>query len=283
MKKTIPLYIGLTTGFCGSFTSFSSFMRDAFLALSNSSTTFSSSSDSFVVPDPARSGGYSFEAVLAVLISEIAISLFGLYIGGHLALALDSVCPTIPHALYSKVLDRLAVLVGLGCWIGAIIMSILPPDRPGGPASGPSSTWSTETWRGKILFAIVLAPAGCILRFYVSMLLNSRVASFPLGTFSVNVFGTALEAAFYALQHVGLPVGVGGGRLGCQILQGAMDGFCGCLTTVSTWVAELSALSHRHAWAYGLSTVVAGVAAMVVVLGSVKWDLGLLGTACGMP
>ncbi|KAI4796373.1 hypothetical protein E4T45_11995, partial [Aureobasidium sp. EXF-8846] len=34
-KKTIPLYIGLATGFCGSFTSFSSFMRDVFLALSN--------------------------------------------------------------------------------------------------------------------------------------------------------------------------------------------------------------------------------------------------------
>src|SRR5690242_4234516 len=35
VKKTIPLYIGLTTGFCGSFTSFSSFMRDAFLGMSN--------------------------------------------------------------------------------------------------------------------------------------------------------------------------------------------------------------------------------------------------------
>ena len=35
VKKTIPLYIGLTTGFCGSFTSFSSFMRDVFLAFLN--------------------------------------------------------------------------------------------------------------------------------------------------------------------------------------------------------------------------------------------------------
>ncbi|KAB8360806.1 hypothetical protein FH972_024540 [Carpinus fangiana] len=33
VKKTIPLYIGLTTGFCGSFTSFSTFMRDACRAL----------------------------------------------------------------------------------------------------------------------------------------------------------------------------------------------------------------------------------------------------------
>ena len=38
-KKTIPLYIGLATGFCGSFTSFSSFARDSFLAISNNLPT----------------------------------------------------------------------------------------------------------------------------------------------------------------------------------------------------------------------------------------------------
>ncbi|KAK5654193.1 hypothetical protein OQA88_7624 [Cercophora sp. LCS_1] len=37
-KKTIPLYIGLATGFCGSLTSFSSFLRDAFLSISNDLT-----------------------------------------------------------------------------------------------------------------------------------------------------------------------------------------------------------------------------------------------------
>ena len=43
VKKTIPLYIGLATGFCGSFTSFSSFMRDVFLALTNDLPLASSS------------------------------------------------------------------------------------------------------------------------------------------------------------------------------------------------------------------------------------------------
>lgn len=38
-KKAIPLYIGLATGFCGSLTSFSSFARDFFLALSNNLPT----------------------------------------------------------------------------------------------------------------------------------------------------------------------------------------------------------------------------------------------------
>ena len=35
VKKTIPLFIGLTVGFCGSFTSFSSFVRDGLLAAIN--------------------------------------------------------------------------------------------------------------------------------------------------------------------------------------------------------------------------------------------------------
>ena len=43
VKKTIPLFIGLATGFCGSFTSFSTFIRDAFLALTNALPLASSS------------------------------------------------------------------------------------------------------------------------------------------------------------------------------------------------------------------------------------------------
>jgi fluoride ion exporter CrcB/FEX len=43
VKKTIPLYIGLATGFCGSFTSFSSLILDVFLALSNDLPLASSS------------------------------------------------------------------------------------------------------------------------------------------------------------------------------------------------------------------------------------------------
>ena len=38
-KGSIPVYIGLTVGFCGSFTSFASICRDAFLAIANSVDT----------------------------------------------------------------------------------------------------------------------------------------------------------------------------------------------------------------------------------------------------
>ena len=69
VKKTIPLYIGLTTGFCGCLTSFSSFIRDIFLALS----------DDLAYPPPSGSphranGGYSFMAIIAVIATEVAMT-----------------------------------------------------------------------------------------------------------------------------------------------------------------------------------------------------------------
>jgi CrcB protein len=49
-----------------------------------------------------------------------------------------------------------------------------------------------------------------------------------------------------------------------------MDGFCGALTTVSTFVAELNGLRRMHAWMYGAASVVGGLAVMLVVMESVR-------------
>jgi fluoride exporter len=95
VKKTILLYIGLATGFCGSFTSFSTFMRDSFLAMAND------------LPSPVelprtigRNGGYSFEDLLAVWFTTLALSLGGLQLGAHSALLVHhSKVPAIPRYL----------------------------------------------------------------------------------------------------------------------------------------------------------------------------------------
>ncbi|KAI8168987.1 Fluoride export protein 1 [Colletotrichum sp. SAR 10_70] len=247
-KKTIPLYIGLATGFCGSFTSFSSFIRDVFLAMSNDLPGAGG-----VSPVP-RNGGYSFMAMMAVIISTVGLSLCGLFVGAHLGAALEPITPSISYSLGRKVFDRVAVVLGFGCWIGAVLMSIWPPH---------------DAWRGQALFSLVFAPLGCLGRFYVSMLLNSRIPAFPLGTFAVNISGVAVLGMCWDLGHAEL-----GGLVGCQVLQGIEDGFCGCLTTVSTWVAELSALRRRHAYTYGMTSVVAGFAIMVIIMGGMRWSDG---------
>jgi fluoride ion exporter CrcB/FEX len=285
VKKTIPLYIGLATGFCGSLTSFSSFMRDIFLSLSNNLPTPNNHPypSGFEYPTTTstihRDGGFSLLAVFAVILLTICLSLGALKAGAHAAIALDPFTPTLPFTLLRRFVDRTVVFLAWGIWLGAVIMTILPPDRPSG-SSGKTS-WAEESWRGQALFACVFAPLGCLTRFYVSLYLNPVSAAFPLGTFAVNIFGTAVEGMAFDLQHVKLAgLSVGGGRIGCQALQGVMDGFCGCLTTVSTWVFELNSLKRANAYVYGMSSVVGGMSLLIVIMGSVRWTTGWQEVAC---
>lgn len=264
-KKAIPLYIGLATGFCGSYTSFSSFARDFFLALANSLPTPIDHPHPGITQNPSstvpRNGGYGFEAFLHVVISTIALSLGGLIAGAQMAIFLDPITPKIHGNWVRKFVDPAMVFLGFGCWLGSVFIAIFPPQ---------------ETCRGEVILALVFAPLGCLLRFYASLKLNGLVPAFPLGTFAVNMFGTAVEGMCFDIQHVALGAAgrIGGGIIGCQVLQGIMDGFCGCLTTVSTWVSEINGLHRKHGWAYAIGSVLGGLGLMLVIMGSVRWSLG---------
>ncbi|CAO2655452.1 Nn.00g105160.m01.CDS01 [Neocucurbitaria sp. VM-36] len=273
VKKTIPMYIGLATGFCGSFTSFSSFIRDTFLALSNDLRSPINHPYPPNTPLPPvsttvpRNGGYSFMAICATIFITLTACYSALKAGAHLALLLDPVTPTLPFRLTRRILDPLAVLLAWGIWLAAILLSLFPPHN---------------AWRGQALFACVFAPLGCLARYYVSLYLNPIMPSFPLGTFAVNIFGTAVLGMAFDLQHVQLSdtERVGGSVVGCQVLQGIMDGFCGALTTVSTWVLETDALKRRDAYVYGAGSVLGGVSLLVVIMGSVRWTIGWAEIIC---
>ncbi|KAJ4513151.1 hypothetical protein HRR83_005512 [Exophiala dermatitidis] len=253
-KATIPLYIGLATGFCGSFTSFSTFMRDAFLALS----------DELVEPKlpqgHSRHRGYDFEAVAAVLIIHVAGSIGALKVGAHAALATEKIMPILPFRWIRTVLDPLMVFLGPCCWLAAVFLATWPP---------------RDDWRGRVLFSLIFAPVGCLFRFYVSRHLNGRFWVFPAGTFTANIFGTAILGMSYDLQHSGTR-----GLLSCQILEGIIEGYCGCATTVSTWVGELQTLERIHAYLYGTLTLVAGLGLLVLIIGSLLWTEGLQTVIC---
>lgn len=261
VKKTIPLFIGLATGFCGSFTSFSSFIRDAFLALSNA----------LPVPPlkpldmPPRHGGYGFEAMLAILILHTTVSLSALKAGAHLALALDPITPTLPFKRIRTIADPVFVLLGFGSWLGAVLLSIFPPQ---------------PQWRGRVTYALVLAPLGCLARFYASKHLNARIPSFPLGTFVVNMLGTVVLGMCFDLQHATTTGSNSNSFVSCQVLQGVMEGLCGCMTTVSTWVAELNGLRRMHSYLYGLASALLGLGLLIIILGSLQWSVGFQRPIC---
>lgn len=284
-KKKVPLFVGLTTGFCGSFTSFSTFSRDMFFALSNEVATpenhpgDTAPAKSYV----SRNPGWSVNAVLAIVLLTVCVNMSALQLGAHIALLADHVIHPLPYKLFRKWVDPFFVFLAFGCWIGAVLLAALPPDRPGGPAANGSTSWSSEVWRGEVLFALVFAPLGCLLRWYLSSRLNGRNPSFPLGTFIANIFGVTLLAMCYDIQHSkagATAMSAIGGQVGCQVLQGIEDGFCGCLTTVSTWILELKTLRRRHAYLYGGATVLAAFGTMIILMGSVLWSVGFVSTAC---
>ena len=176
--------------------------------------------------------------------------------------------PTLPFKTIRRILDPFAVFLAFGCWLGAVFLSIFPPE---------------DFWRGRASISLVFAPPGCLLRFYASKKLNARIPSFPLGTFFVNIFGTGILGMCYDLQHVrNIGAAPNGGVVACQVLEGVMEGFCGCTTTVSTWVAELTALRRRNAYIYGMASMAIALGLLVAVMGSVKWTSGFGAPVCSV-
>lgn len=267
-QTALPFYIGLSTGFCGSFTSFSTLIVDAFLALSNTLPSPSSSSPFHSAPPMSnhpRNDGFSFEAVLAVLIIQICISMASLQIGAQLALGLREVLPNLPIQVLNRVLNLVAIPIGTGSWLGAVFLVIWPP---GG-----------FVWRGQVIFPLVFAPIGCLARFYMSKYLNPMIPAFPLGTFAINIFGTCVAGMCFDLQRAKSPLAPSS-AISCVLLQGIIQGFSGCATTVSTWVAELQGLKRRHAWIYGVLTIGVALLCQVAIMGPVRWTIGFRAAKC---
>ncbi|PUU72374.1 CrcB-like protein-domain-containing protein [Tuber borchii] len=185
--------------------------------------------------------------MLGYVIGTMAISLGGLQVGAHLAVFSKGLLRKLPFCWT----DALAVPVGLGMWIASVIMAVL-----------------IKKWRGDVLFACVLSPPGAIVRFWASRLGNPIFRVFPLGTFMVNILGTATLAGLL----VGRYVHSGGNT--CDVLKGLGDGFCGCLTTVSTFVVEVRSLRTGHDYIYAGASIVVGLCLTILILGSYTWVQG---------
>lgn len=129
-------------------------------------------------------------------------------------------------------------------------------------------------WRHEVTFALLLGPPGTLLRFELSKHLNPLAPRFPLGTLAANSLAVLVFAVTALLQR---GEGLGGDR--CGVLKGVQDGFCGSLSTVSTFVVELRTLGRREGWFYFAVSWVVGQSVFVVVLGSWVWS-GERGGAC---
>lgn len=175
--------------------------------------------------------------------------------------ARDTASPS--HAQGTRLLDLLTVASAVVSYGAALALYFAAPRR----------------WRHRATFALLLAPPGAMLRYALSKI-NARAPfldRFPLGTFIANMVGTILIAGTYAAER---RPGAASNALACTALGAIHDGFCGCLTTVSTFVVEMGSIrSERWRWAYVFGSIILGQVLVMAVAGGVGWGAGY-GPAC---
>ncbi|KAF8621606.1 hypothetical protein AX15_007626 [Amanita polypyramis BW_CC] len=235
-----PLYTALTTGFCGSLTTFSSWQFDVWNAWNNA--------------ENVRRGGLR-DAVdgIGLTVYTLSICMAALLFGHYVVSLVVGTFRTVeitssPPRLIRYTLVILAVLTYAGAFPAYFLMS--------------------HRFRSQATAALLFSYPGALTRYLLAILLNLRMKAFPLGTFTANVLGTALLGVFRVLQNKSAdPLSPSA----CGIVEGLIDGYCGCLTTISTFVAELYELGGWRSFLYGLLSWGLSQLILLVVLGPPIW------------
>jgi CrcB protein len=123
----------------------------------------------------------------------------------------------IPRGFSTRYLskrDYLTILFGILSWLGVIFAAIFAENQK------------------ELALACVFAPIGALTRWYLSFY-NGEKPHFPIGTFIANIFGTAVLALLSLVQS-----GIQVFSIACHVVQALADGYCSCLTTISTFVVR---------------------------------------------
>ena len=115
-----------------------------------------------------------------------------------------------------------------------------------------------------VLGAMIGAPA----RYLTDLIVQSRHDSkVPWGTLTVNVVGSLVLGAFARMS--------GDGALPAWVLTLVGTGFCGALTTFSTFSYEVVRLLDAGAWRTAALNVAASLVAGLAAVGLGWWVAGL--------
>jgi len=242
------LYIGLSTGLCGSITTFSSWNLALFR-------------DLFNLP---KLGAYSYKNIFSGIV-ELVVSLtsytammkFGSHIGKLFPFNNNIDPETVSTTIIKRekpAIDLKFIIYGgltLIATITAIILTIVDGDIR------------------KICLSCLLAPFGACLRYILSFR-NSMFRDFPMGTFLANIIGTLCLGIFYIFRF-----SFSEQNFLCHFLVAVGDGFCGCLTTISTFINELNSLSTKNLYVYCITSIVVAQIVLCVSFGFYGWTSGL--------
>lgn len=236
------LYQAVATGLCGSITTFSSWNNEAVSILLQAGQ---------VPPD----NGMRVLGWVTILLLGLGMSAGALTVGRHLA----ALSPWADGKQRNEESDASSTkcccsavepVVFVCVWLVTTAVIVIIPYMLA---------------RLDLLFSCLFASLGTYLRWHLSPF-NSCFRNFKLGTFVVNVAGAWLLGGVACILEL-----YAKGELIHDILVGVSSGFCGCLTTISTFAVELSSLPLRSSYVYALSSVFAAQVGIVVVRGTVQW------------
>ncbi|WP_017934613.1 fluoride efflux transporter CrcB [Nocardioides sp. Iso805N] len=118
-----------------------------------------------------------------------------------------------------------------------------------------------------VLLVLLGGAIGAPARYLTDVVVQSRHDSvLPWGTISINVAGSFV---------LGLVAGLASGSAPAWVLTLIGTGFCGALTTFSTFSYETVRLAEARRWAAAVANVVISLALGLVAV-ALGWELGTL-------
>ncbi|KAL3901470.1 MAG: hypothetical protein SGCHY_000576 [Lobulomycetales sp.] len=183
-----------------------------------------------------------------LILSTVSFCFAALYFARHLGDTLDSALPD-------------GTLPDFGdCWqakLGLVLVCT-------GTASILIAFAYTRSASVNVL-SLLLGPLGTLLRYALASLNGGKLLMLNLehsGTLAANILGTAILGLAFSFWTPS----------NCHWGQAVAQGFCGCLTTVSTLISELDSIhTVSGKYKYGAITFFSTVVCLSVVVGVPYW------------
>ncbi|KAG0670719.1 hypothetical protein C6P40_004121 [Pichia californica] len=254
--KQLALHTAITSGFCGSFSTFSSSLIEIFFKTID------------IVKNPLPNDGYRVMEFFASSLTAFALPIFGHILGKHFALFFDTyLVPYMAGFLTYKnvrVFEIFCVIIGSAALIANLVLTC--------------TLNVTYFYKETYSFAILMGVFGALLRFKLSSF-NGRFVYpwYPTGTFFANIIGCFIISILYLLM-LGLQTKdslIIENNVHQFIIKGFSSGFCGSLTTMSSFINELYNLDYPlYQHIYFWSTFIPCFIFIILIDGSYAWARG---------
>lgn len=246
-KHNATFLLAITTGFCGSLTTFSSWMLQMFTGMAN------------LDPFERRGRGYSFLSVVSDFMVTMCIAMSSLIWGKQIGKTtgqwrIGKVAFAWPIPAHTHIVVRvLLLLLSICFFVGAAFYT----------------AYTTNVTHRGIGFSLIFSPFAALTRLYLARFLNSPQYFIPYGTLCANVFATLLLSIMYMIPQITHCTPVSR-----SVMYGIQNGFCAVLSTLSTFSNELHTMPIKRAYIYCIISVAISFSICVIVDGATAWGHG---------